>query len=222
MKDLFESLENMLPLCEMASVNIEAPASIDASHYKAYAKSPNDIDQTTLAELAEMVDQAHDSRNVIAAQQAMGREPMATPRTIDQLMNSILVIYITCDDAPVAVTNVVDPSTEDYHGYVPITFYSMKTGYDLDGRLQQTFFSIDEDYRASGVAKELFLQLHTNASPCFIVVDPTDAPTVKNVQESGYMSVGHLTIDGSDNEMELWVSPAKEKTPSEPEEPEEE
>ena len=149
----------------------------------------------------------------------MGREPMATPRTIDQLMGSILVIYITCDEAPVAVTNVVDPSAEDYHGYVPIRFYSLKTGYNLEGRLQQSFFSIEEDYRGAGVAKELFLQLNANASPCFIVVDPTDAPTVKNVQESGYMKVGHLKIDGSDNEMELWVSPAKEKVPYGEQEP---
>lgn len=209
---MFESLDTMLPLCEMASMSVETSAgTIDPAHYKAYAKNPADIDSTTLAELADVVDRAHDSKNVIAVQQAMGREPMATPRTVDQLTNSILVIYITCDDAPVAVTNVVDPSVEDYHGYVPIKFYSMKTGYNLDGRLQQSFFSIEEDYRDSGVARELFLQLNANASPCFIVIDPTDAPTVKNVQESGYMKVGHLKIDGSENEMELWVSPAKEK-----------
>ena len=215
MMDLFDSLDTMLPLCEMASMDVETPTgTIDASHYKAYAKNPSEIDPTTMAELADMVDRAHDSKNVIAAQQAMGREPMATPRTIDQLMGSILVIYITCDEAPVAVTNVVDPSAEDYHGYVPIRFYSLKTGYNLEGRLQQSFFSIEEDYRGAGVAKELFLQLNTNASPCFIVVDPTDAPTVKNVQESGYMKFGHLKIDGSENEMELWVSPAKEKVSS--------
>lgn len=213
--DMFESLDMMRPICEMASVDMTGNAgTLDASHYKAYAKNPSEIDKNTLAELADMVDRAHDAKNVIAAQQLTGREPMATPRTIDQLTNSILVLYITYDDAPVAVTNVVDPSTEDYHGYVPIRFYSLKTGYNLDGRLQQSFFSIDEDYRASGVAKELFLQLNSNGSPCFIVVDPMDAPTVKNVQESGYMKVGHLKIDGTDNEMELWVSPAKEKVSS--------
>ena len=213
--DMFESLDMMRPICEMASVDMEVPTgALDAAHYKAYARNPSEIDQNTLAELADMVDRAHDARNVIAAQQATGREPMASPRTIDQLMNSILVIYIMYDDAPVAVTNIVDPSTEDYHGYVPIRFYSLKTGYNLDGRLQQSFFSIDEDYRGFGVAKELFLQLHANGSPCFIVIDPLDAPTVKNVQESGYMRVGHLTIDGSENEMELWVSPAKEKVSS--------
>lgn len=213
--DMFESLDMMRPICEMASVDMTGNAgTLDASHYKAYAKNPSEIDKNTLAELADMVDRAHDAKNVIAAQQLTGREPMATPRTIDQLANSILVLYITYDDAPVAVTNVVDPSTEDYHGYVPIRFYSLKTGYNLDGRLQQSFFSIDEDYRASGVAKELFLQLNSNGSPCFIVVDPMDAPTVKNVQESGYMKVGHLKIDGTDNEMELWVSPAKEKVSS--------
>jgi hypothetical protein len=215
MMDMFESLESMLPLCEMASVDMAGNAgTLDASHYKAYAKNPSELDQNTLAELADMVDRAHDAKNVIAAQQASGREPMATPRTIDQLMNSILVLYITCDDAPVAVTNVVDPSMEDYHGYVPIRFYSLKTGYNLDGRLQQSFFSIEEDFRSSGVAKELFLQLNVNGSPCFIVVDPMDAPTVKNVQESGYKKVGHMKIDGSGNEMELWVSPAKEKVAS--------
>lgn len=215
MMDLFETLETMLPVCEAASVDMEAASgTLDPSHYKAYAKSPTDIDQNTLAELADMVERAHDSRNVIAAQQATGREPMATPRAIDQMMNSILVIYITCDDAPVAVTNVVDPSTEDYHGYVPISFYSLKAGYDLDGRLQQTFFSIDEDYRGYGVAKELALQMHSNASPCFIAVDPTDAPTIKNVQEGGYMMVGKITVDGTDNKMELWVSPAKERVSS--------
>jgi hypothetical protein len=215
MMDMFDNLEGMLPLCEMASVNVEAAAgSLDPSHYKAYARNPNDIDRDTLVDLADMVDRAHDARNVIAAQQAAGREPMATPRTIDQLMNSIMVVYVTCDGAPVAVTNVVDPSVEDYHGYVPLKFYSMKTGYDLDGRLQQSFFSIDEDYRDTGVARELLLQLNANASPCFVVVDPTDAPTVRNVQEGGYMNVGKLTVDGTGNEMELWVSPAKERVPS--------
>ena len=215
MSDLFDNIETMLPLCEAASVDMEAPVgTIDAAHYKAYAKNPNDIDRSTLAELAEVVDKAHDSRNVIAVQQALGREPMAIPRSIDQLMNSIMVVYITCDDAPVAVTNVVDPSVEDYHGYVPVTFYSMKSGYDLEGRLQQSFFSIDEDFRGAGVAKELFLQLNANASPCFIVVDPTDGPTVNNVQESGYMKVGTMKIDSTGNEMELWVSPAKERVPS--------
>ena len=127
MMDLFDSLDTMLPLCEMASIDVEAPTgTIDASHYKAYAKNPSEIDPTTLAELADMVDRAHDSKNVIAAQQAMGREPMATPRTIDQLMGSILVIYITCDETPVAVTNVVDPDADDYHGYVPFSCYSVK------------------------------------------------------------------------------------------------
>lgn len=214
MMDLVESLDTMLPLCEMASVDVEIPAgTIDASHYKAYAKNPNDIDPTVMAELADIVDRAHDTKSVIATQQAMGREPMSNPRSIDQLMSSILVIYITCDDFPVAVTNVVDPTIEDYHGYVPMRFYSLKTGYNLEGRLQQSFFSIEEDYRGSGVAKELFLQLNTNASPCFIVVDPTDAPTVKNVQESGYMMVGQMKLDLPENEMELWVSPAKEKVP---------
>jgi hypothetical protein len=95
-----------------------------------------------------------------------------------------------------------------------LKFYSLKTGYDLDGRLQQSFYSIDEDYRSEGVARELFLQLNANGSPCFIVVDPMDAPTLRNVQEGGYMKVGKLTVDGSGNEMELWVSPAKERIPS--------
>jgi len=215
MMDMFESLETMLPVCEMATVSREAPAgTLDPVRFKAYARNPGEMDSNTLAELADMVDRAHDSRNVIAAQQAAGREPMAVPRTVDQLMNSILVVYIMCDGAPVAVTNVVDPSVEDYHGYVPSKFYSLKTGYDLDGRLQQTFFSIDEDYRGDGVARELFLQLHENGSPCFVVVDPMDAPTVRNVQEGGYMKVGKLAVDGSGNEMELWVSPAKERLPS--------
>jgi hypothetical protein len=215
MTDIFESLDNMLPVCEMATVSSEGPAgALDPAHFKAYARNPSEIDQGTLADLAEMVDRAHDSRNVIAAQQAAGREPMATPRTIDQLMNSILVVYIMCDGAPVAVTNVVDPSVEDYHGYVPLKFYSLKTGYNLDGRLQQSFFSIDEDYRGDGVARELMLQLNTNGAPCFVVVDPMDAPTVRNVQEGGYMKVGQLKVDGFGNEMELWVSPADEKVPS--------
>lgn len=210
--DMFESLEMMLPVCEASTVDIAAPTgTMDGSHYKAYARSPADMDSGVLNDLANLVDTAHDAKGVIAAQQATGREPMATPGALDQLMNSILIVYVTCDDAPVAVTNVVDPSNEDYHGYIPLSFYSLKSGYDLDGRLQQTFFSIDEDFRGTGVARELFLQLNENGSPCFIVVDPTDAPTVRNVQESGYAKVGSMEIDGSGNEMELWVSPAKEK-----------
>ena len=45
MMDLFDSLDTMLPLCEMASMDVEAPTgTIDASHYKAYAKNPSEID----------------------------------------------------------------------------------------------------------------------------------------------------------------------------------
>lgn len=209
----FDYFDNMRTLCEMVETSVESPTeTIDSSHYKAFAKSPADIDSETMQNLAEIVDVAHDSKNVIAAQQAMGRMPAATPSPLDQLMNSILVVYITCDEYPVAVTALVDPSVEDYHGYVPLTFYALKTGYVLDGRLQQPFVSINEDYRSTGVAKELFMQLNKNGAPSFIVVDPTDAPTVHNLQESGYLKVGNLEIDGTGNEMELWVSPVKGAT----------
>lgn len=209
--DNFECIERMMTLCEMVNSSVESPTdTIDPAHYKAYVKSPGEIDSGIMQELAEVVDVAHDSKNVIAAQQAMGRMPAATPSALDQLMNSILVVYITCDDYPVAVTCITDPSVEDYHGFVPLSFYSMKTGYSLDGRLQQPFMSINEDYRSVGLARELFLQLNAHGTPCFIVVDPTDAPTVKNVQECGYMKVGNMVIDESGDEMELWVSPVKE------------
>lgn len=187
MTKLFSDMEGMdtaLIMCEAIGAQDDIPAEapkLDPNRFKAYAKSPADIEESTLRDIAAVIDGKNDT-----VPPSDNHVPVATPSTLDRLLNSVTVIYITDDDFPVAAANLIDPTREDYRGVCPIKYYSLLSGYNLDGRVQQEFFAVADEYRNSGVGQELRAQINALDTPTFIVVDSTDKECIEGLARSGY------------------------------------
>ena len=181
----------------------QSPAELDPEHFKAFVKSPSDIDDDTIKEIADLVDGKMDTRP---------KEPSlaaaAAPATIDRIMNSISIVYITEDDIPVGVITLVDPTIESFQGIKPIDTYTMFSGFNLDGRVQQEFFTVADDYTGKGVDRELVAQLNAELDgvKTFMVVDETDKNTISLLHENGYRYLCTSKINANEVPTQLWVN----------------
>lgn len=221
MQNLFENIRKMdaaLVLCEAIGDQPETPAeqpSLDPERFKAYVKSPSDIDEGTMRDIAAVIDGKND-----ITPPADNHVPVATPSTMDRLLNSVTIVYITDNDFPVAAANLIDPTKEDYRGVVPIKYYSLLSGYNLDGRVQQEFFAVAEEYRNHGLGEELRAQINALDTPTFIVVDTTDKDCIEGLAKSGYQFIAQLDDETTEYPVQLWVDNAGEKPNEQGEEPE--
>lgn len=201
-----DGMDTSLIMCEAIGAQEELPsetARLDPARFKAFAKSPADIDESTLRDIAAVIDGKND-----IVPPSDNHVPVATPSTLDRLLNSVTVVYITDDDFPVAAANLIDPTKEDYRGVCPIKYYSLLSGYNLDGRVQQEFFAVADEYRNRGVGRELRAQINALDTPTFIVVDSTDKECIEGLARSGYQFIGQLDDETSDIPVQLWVDDA--------------
>lgn len=221
MQNLFENIRKMdaaLVLCEAIGDQPETPAeqpSLDPERFKAYVKSPSDIEESTMRDIAAVIDGKND-----ITPPADNHVPVATPSTMDRLLNSVTIVYITDNDFPVAAANLIDPTKEDYRGVVPIKYYSLLSGYNLDGRVQQEFFAVAEEYRNHGLGEELRAQINALDTPTFIVVDTTDKDCIEGLAKSGYQFIAQLDDETTEYPVQLWVDNAGEEPNERGEEPE--
>jgi hypothetical protein len=221
MQNLFENIRKMdaaLVLCEAIGDQPETPAeqpSLDPERFKAYVKSPSDIEEGTMRDIAAVIDGKND-----ITPPADNHVPVATPSTMDRLLNSVTIVYITDNDFPVAAANLIDPTKEDYRGVVPIKYYSLLSGYNLDGRVQQEFFAVAEEYRNHGLGEELRAQINALDTPTFIVVDTTDKDCIEGLAKSGYQFIAQLDDETTEYPVQLWVDNAGEEPNEQGEEPE--
>lgn len=210
-------MDAALVLCEAIGGQQDAPVeyqALDPERFKAYVKSPSDIEEGTLRDIAAVIDGKND-----ITPPADNHIPVATPSTLDRLLNSVTIVYITDDDFPVAAANLVDPTKEDYRGVVPIKYYSLLSGFNLDGRVQQEFFAVAEEYRNHGLGEELRAQISALDTPTFIVVDTTDKDCIESIAKSGYQFIAQLDDETTEYPVQLWVDDAGETPESDTEEP---
>lgn len=213
---LFESIDAFDALrvvCEAIGDSAEQPAepaTLDPGRFKAYVKSPSDIDESVLRDIAAVIDGKDDIHPPPDTY-----VPVATPSTLDRLLNAVTVIYITDNDFPVAAASLVDPTKEDWRRVVPIKYYTMLSGYNLDGRVQQEFFAVSDQYRNAGLGRELRAQIAALDTPTFIVADSTDRNCVEGLARAGYQFIAQLDDQTSDYPVQLWVDDAG-KVPANP------
>ena len=191
------------------------PGQLDPERFKAYAKSPSDIDESVLRDIAAVIDGKRD-----VTPRADSTVPVATPSTLDRLLNAVTVVYITDNDFPVAAASLVDPTREDYRHIVPVRYYSLLTGYNLDGRVQQEFFAVADEYRNAGLGTELRAQVAALDTPTFVVADVEDRECIEGLARAGYQFVAQVSDGTSLPPVQVWIDNAG-KTPADPENPDE-
>ena len=205
----FGEMANLKALCEAVAMDGgEQMQMLDPEHFSAYALSPAEIDPETMQNLVSVVD---GSANLTPPSDE--NVPVAAPTTIDRLTASIVIFYITHDQIPIAVANICDPSKEDFHGYIPVEYYTLRSGYHLDGRLQLEFFAVQEDFAGTEVGVELKRQVASYGVPTFTVVDSTDKESINAMKQNGYKFVNSFEVDDSKIPVELWIDHADNVTP---------
>lgn len=202
---IFDEMDNLLVMCEAIgdAPDTPEPPPLDPERFKAYAKSPNEIDEQTMRDIAAVID-----GKLNVAPPSDNTVPVATPSTLDRLLNSVTVIYITDKDFPVAAANLVDPTVEDFRGIVPLRYYSLQSGYNLDGRVQQEFFAVADEYRNAGVGRELRAQIDALGIPTFVVADSTDKEAIDGLARNGYTLICQMEDEASPAPVQLWIDNA--------------
>ena len=216
--DEINSMESALAICEAIGSQPDEvqPPTLDPNRFKAYVKNPGDIEESTLRDIAAVIDGKND-----LMPPPDDHVPVATPSTLDRLLASVTIVYITDNDFPVAAATLVDPTKKDYRGVVPLRYYSLLSGYNLDGRVQQEFFAVNDEYTNSGVSEELRAQLNALDIPTFAVVDVTDKNSIERLAHSGYQFIAQLDDETSQIPVQLWIDnagnpPVNPETPDVP------
>ena len=185
---------------------------LDPEKYQAFVKSPADIDEETMYQLADIID----GRLDIKPHYTPGVQ--ATPKTVDRLLNSVTIVYITYEALPIAVASIIDPTQTNYQGFVPLDMYSMYSGQNLDGRVQMEFFAVADEYSNTQVPTELFAQVNQLGTPVYMVTDADDEDTNATLQENGFKSVAAMDMGTNEVPVYLWL----DRIETQPEEPAEE
>lgn len=210
MMDL-DSLDSLMFMCEAiepSAAAAPAPEPLDPERFKAYVKSPDELDEETIRDIAAVIDGKLNTQQTRPVQP--GTVPVAVPSTVDRLLNSIAIIYITDKDLPIAAASLIDPTVESYCGFIPLSHYSLESGYNLDGRVQQEFFAVADEYRNHGIGRELKAQIAALGIPTFILVDSNDADSIEGVSSNGYQLICELT-DTDDTDVQLWIDHDEEQ-----------
>lgn len=209
--DMF-SIDTLMYMCEAVDPGTPRPEStepLDPERFQAYIKSPGDIDEQTIRDIASVID---GKLNVNPPDIGKGYTPPAVPSTVDRLLNSLVIIYITDNGIPIAAATLVDPTVESYRGFVPLSHYSLESGYNLDGRVQQEFFAVADEYRNHGIGRELKAQIGTLGTPTFILADAGDTDSIEGLAKNGYRLVCEMDDGTGDDSqpVQLWIDHADE------------
>lgn len=128
------------------------------------------------------------------------------PNTIDRLLDSMGVAYITENDIPVACASITDPTEINYRGVIPIDYYELRSGFSLEGRLQQETFAVKPEYRKMGIATELRNLLQSISPQMFITVPVWNTATIAGLAKNGYRFVSEFQTDWDQMPIQLWIN----------------
>jgi hypothetical protein len=179
----------------------EQPIPYDNNRFISFIKRPEDIDEDVLYMLSDLVD-----KKTQLDEKTYKTDDFKGPNTVDKLADSLAIAYILDDNIPVAVATLVDPTIENYKGFIPSDYYELKTGYQLENRLQQEYFVVKDELNNMGLSSELRGLLETITPNMFTVVSSVDEQTISGLAKNGYNFIAELDTDWDYNPVQLWIN----------------
>lgn len=173
---------------------------LDPERFKAFIKAPLDIPEEEIFQLADIIDGRFNIRPRRSQSDTDG------PETVDRLLNSTTIVYIEDDGIPIAVASIIDPTIENYKGYVPLSLYSLHSANNLEGRVQLEFFAVSDEYRNTAVPNELNAQVKSLNVPLFMVTDADDDDTNEWLLRTKCKMASVMNIDSNNVPVILWLN----------------
>lgn len=174
----------------------------DPNKFDSFIVPPSTLDDQILYGISNLFDDKVSAMNT----EFIGELNKVSPNTVDKIMSAIAVAYITEDGMPVAACVIRDPSATDYRGVIPADYIEMRTGIDLENRLEQEYFEIHPDYHGKGLAAELRRLINTVVDATFIAVPSNDTDTIIGLSNAGYKMVSTFRSEGDMVDTQLWLS----------------
>ena len=174
---------------------------LDRNKFDSVIVKPEAIPQDDLNQCADIID----SKTHFDSQDFRDTW-LKGPNTVDRLLSSMGVAYVTEDDIPVACATLTDPTQINYKGIIPLDYYELKSGFSLAGRLQQEFFAVKPEYRGMGIATELRDLLESVSPKMFITVPVWDTDTITGLVKNGYKFVAEFNTDWEQAPVQLWIN----------------
>ena len=201
LSDLKDFNQKMNPLIESMEELFEPEVTEPKVRLESWLKKPQDLDETTVQELSDIQD-----GNVTGTEPEIGTVETPGPTTVDYIRDSIAVAYVTRDGIPVGFATLVDPTKENWKGIIPLDYYELHTGVNLDGRLMQQYFAVLPEYDGFGISAELRNQLSNVANQIFTVVPSYDERTLAALNKNGYQFAGEFDTAWEPYPVQLWIN----------------
>lgn len=176
-------------------------ASPDNPNFDYQTTSPENIDDTTLYQLADLVDgKVHYEDN----NESDEVTDFASPNTVDQIDSSIGVMYISSDSIPIGVATIIDPTVENYKGIIPVDYYELKSGQELYGRIQLEFFAVKPEFKA--YESELYSLITEVAPDIYAVTPESNGNMMTSMKSLGLKPVSKFNTDWDITPVILWIN----------------
>lgn len=171
------------------------------TQFESFIVDPVELDDDVMFQLSDIVDKKKqlDQRDYTA-------KAFKAPNTVDRLLSSEKIAYITEKGVPVAVATVVDATKENYMGIIPADFYALKSATNLEGRKHQEFFTVIDEKKDKGLSGELRKLLESEAPLMFITIPITDRDTIEGVAANRYRMISEFDTDWEVAPVQLWIN----------------
>jgi hypothetical protein len=207
-----KSVHNFLTLDDLRSFNegisdmvsdtvATSSDSFDENTYTSKITTPDKLDESFAYQLADLID-----KKVHMEDEGVTTLSMKSPNTIDLLLASDRVAYVKTKGSPVAVATIKDPTRENYMGIIPADFYALKSAISLDGRYQQEFFAVADEYHDLGLAAELRRLLERHYPKMFTVVPSVDKESIQGLTDNGYKFISEFETDWDLTPVQIWFN----------------
>lgn len=194
---------DFLTVGDLKSFNekVDTSHEFDDNRFESFLVKPSEIDDDFMFQLSDIID-----KKAQLDQRDNTGKAFKAPNTVDRLLASEHIAYITENGVAVAVASLIDPTKENYKGIIPADFYSLKSATNLEGRLQQEFFTVVDEKKGLGLAKELRQLLESESPLMFITIPVTDKDTIAGVASNGYKLVSEFDTDWEIDPVQLWIN----------------
>ena len=193
--------QKLSPFIESMDDLYEPEVTTQPMRLESWIKKPSDLDDTTIQELSNIQD-----GDTTGTETQVGSVETPGPTTADYIKDSIAVAYVTRDGIPIGFATLVDPTIENWKGIIPLDYYELHTGKNLDGRLMQQYFIVLPEYDGHGISEELRSQLGKVTQEVFTVVPSYDERTIKALNKNGYQFAGEFDTAWEPYPVQLWIS----------------
>lgn len=180
----------------------EKPVEVpyDPNRFQSIIAGPEDIDDDVIYLLADLID-----KKTNLDEKDYTTDDIKGPNTADKLMNSLAIAFITENELPVAVATLIDPTVENYKGFIPSDYYELKTGTSLENRLQQEFYVVKDELDGYGLSGELRRLLDSVTPDMFVTVLASDKKTIRGLQNNGYKFIAQFDTSWDIEPVQLWI-----------------